>query len=117
MLTDEQKEAAEMDGAPRTLIAQTTYPHAHPALPGHFPGRPISPGVLLLASVEDVLRDAGLRVVECTKVKFLTPVLPDQTVSIRIDVEAHHAVRFEVFSSGQVFVSGNLRCADMGSAA
>jgi acyl-coenzyme A synthetase/AMP-(fatty) acid ligase len=111
------RRAAETDSARRTLIAQTTYPHAHPALPGHFPGRPIIPGVLLLASVEDVLRDAGLRVVECTKVKFLAPVLPDQTVSIRIDVEAHRAVRFEIFSSGQVFVSGNLRCTDMESAA
>jgi len=111
------RRADETDGTPRTLSAQTMYPHAHPALPGHFPGRPIIPGVLLLASVEDVLRDAGLRVVECTKVKFLAPVLPDQTVSIRINVEAHHAVSFEIFSSGQVFVSGNLRCAGMGSAA
>jgi acyl-coenzyme A synthetase/AMP-(fatty) acid ligase/3-hydroxymyristoyl/3-hydroxydecanoyl-(acyl carrier protein) dehydratase len=111
------RRGVETERAPRRLTALRTYAAAHPALPGHFPGRPIIPGVLLLASVEDVLRDAGLRVVECTKVKFLTPVLPDQTVSIRVDVEAHHAARFEIVGSGQVFVSGNLRCADMGSGA
>ena len=111
------RRAAEMGRAPQTLTAQTTYPRDHPALPGHFPGRPIIPGVVLLASVEDVLRDAGLRVVEYTKVKFLTPALPDQTLSIRVDVEAHHAARFQICSSVQVFVSGNLRCADLEGAA
>jgi len=111
------RRATETQRARRTLTSQTTYARAHPALSGHFPGRPIIPGVLLLASVEDVLRDAGLRVVECTKVKFLTPVLPDQTVSIRVDVQTIDAARFEIFSSGQVFVSGNLRCAAMESPA
>jgi 3-hydroxymyristoyl/3-hydroxydecanoyl-(acyl carrier protein) dehydratase len=86
-------------------------------LPGHFPGHPIIPGVLLLASVEDVLRDAGLRVVECTKVKFVAPVLPDQTISIRVDIEMRGDARFEISASGHVSVSGTLRCAVVEAAA
>jgi hypothetical protein len=35
--------------------------------PGHFPGHPVVPGVLLLAEVESALRERGLRVVGCTR--------------------------------------------------
>jgi acyl-coenzyme A synthetase/AMP-(fatty) acid ligase len=111
------RRAAEAESGPRTLTAQTTYTGGHPALPGHFPGHPIIPGVLLLASVEDVLRDAGLRVVECTKVKFVAPVLPDQTISIRVDIEMRGDARFEISASGHVSVSGTLRCAVVEAAA
>src|SRR4029077_3068790 len=55
---------AESGATPEALEMKTSFHHTHPAIPGHFPGRPIVPGVLLLASVEQLLRDAGLRVVE-----------------------------------------------------
>lgn len=107
------RRTADADGAASTVTIQKTCVGGHPAVPGHFPGHPIIPGVVLLASVEDVLRDAGLRIVECKKVKFVAPVPPDQTVSIRIDVEARSAARFDISAAGHVFVSGSLRCAEM----
>jgi acyl-coenzyme A synthetase/AMP-(fatty) acid ligase len=101
---------------PRTLTAHMTYARGHPTLAGHFPGRPMIPGAVLLASVEDVLRDAGLRLVECTKAKFAAPVLPEQKVTIRVDLEAPTTARFEIRGSGRLFASGDLRLASASEA-
>ena len=60
----------------------------HPALPGHFPGHPIVPGVVILdhvlAAIESVHGPlAGLRLPE---VKFVQPLLPGQVARIELDV-------------------------------
>ncbi|MEP7181068.1 MAG: AMP-binding protein [Betaproteobacteria bacterium] len=102
---------AGTDGAsPRELAAQLTFAAGHPALPGHFPGHPIVPGVLLLAKVEEMLRGAGLRVVECVQAKFLAPVLPEETVTLRIAVDAGMAARFDIAAGGRSVAAGSLRC-------
>jgi acyl-coenzyme A synthetase/AMP-(fatty) acid ligase len=108
--------AIQRRGAREALVAQTTFPHTHPALPGHFPGRPIVPGVLLLASVEEMLRQVGLRVVECKQAKFLAPVLPDQVVTIRVDFDQRSTAHFEIVAATRIVVSGSLGCADIGGA-
>ena len=52
-------------------------PHDHSCLPGHFPGHPVVPGVLLLDAGMNLLGQADLCV---DMVKFLHPVLPGQNV-------------------------------------
>ena len=94
----------------RTLTAQTTFARDHPAFPGHFPGRPIVPGVLLLASVEDMLRAIGLRVVGCAQAKFLAPVLPEQPLAIRVDDDEGADARFAIVADQRVVATGSLRC-------
>jgi len=94
----------------QALTAQLRFGRDHPALAGHFPGRPIVPGVLLLASVEDLLRDSGLRVVECAQAKFLVPVLPEQQMTIRVDVDETRAARFLIVAGHKTVASGTLRC-------
>ncbi len=88
----------------------------HPALPGHFPGRPIVPGVLLLANALEAalaLPHWAARIgapPRLALVKFPAPVQPGAdgaTLRIRFD-DLGTRVRFEVFdvARGGVAASG-----------
>lgn len=70
-----------------TLVSHFTVPAEHPALPGHFPGRPIVPAVVLLESVLDALPARGQWTLRSVlKAKFLQPVLPGESIELRIEL-------------------------------
>jgi 3-hydroxymyristoyl/3-hydroxydecanoyl-(acyl carrier protein) dehydratase len=57
---------------------------SHPALPGHFPGQPVVPGVVLL---EETLALIGGKAAWCgpvhlERVRFTVPVPPEQDVVV-----------------------------------
>jgi 3-hydroxymyristoyl/3-hydroxydecanoyl-(acyl carrier protein) dehydratase len=56
----------------------------HPALPGHFPGQPVVPGVVILSLVLDDVAAAAkpLRVVGIRRVKFLRRLLPGESLRV-----------------------------------
>ena len=58
--------------------------HGHPSLPGHFPGRPVVPGVVVLDRVVAALEAAHgpLPPLRLVQVKFLRPLLPDEPARI-----------------------------------
>jgi 3-hydroxymyristoyl/3-hydroxydecanoyl-(acyl carrier protein) dehydratase len=62
----------------------------HPAFAGHFPGRPLLPGVLLLAEVLEAVRGCNtLQAVlghrpGIASAKFLAPVAPGSRLSITL---------------------------------
>jgi 3-hydroxymyristoyl/3-hydroxydecanoyl-(acyl carrier protein) dehydratase len=65
-----------------THAARFTVAPDHPALPGHFPGRPVVPGVVLLDLAVEAMA-GGRRAVGLPSVKFTRPVLPGQEVELR----------------------------------
>lgn len=85
----------------------------HPCLAGHFPGRPIVPGVVILDRVLDAIeaRHGALGAVHLPQVKFAQPLLPGEQASIELEAGAHHDAaaprwRFRVLRDGVVLASG-----------
>jgi acyl-coenzyme A synthetase/AMP-(fatty) acid ligase len=82
--------------ARRPATFEFAVPNDHPALPGHFPGRAIVPGVLLLDHVLTHLGTTfGRPVVVLQQVKFALPLLPGETARVDVDVDGQR-VRFSV---------------------
>ncbi len=73
---------------------------------GHFPGRPIVPGVVLLDEMFAVI--GGRRVVSLSTVKFLVPVLPDQEVAVLLDERPDNRLAFECTVAGRAVLRGTL---------
>ena len=67
-------------------------PATHPALPGHFPGHPIVPGVLLLDEVMTAtLELTTLEIVRLQHVKFSSALMPDERAHVLCEVDGEHA--------------------------
>lgn len=64
-------------------------PAEHPSLPGHFPGRPVVPGVVLLDRVLEAIERVHptLSALRLPQVKFLRPLLPEQDARIELESE------------------------------
>ncbi len=81
----------------------------HPCLAGHFPGRPVVPGVVLLDEALALLLAAapGLRVAGLPAIRFLRPVLSGEDVEVVHEVPvAPGRVGFACRTAGQDAVRG-----------
>lgn len=95
--------------APHTFVIDA----AHPCLPGHFPGQPLVPGVVILdrvvAAIESSHGPQGA--LRLPQVKFVQSLLPGEQASITLDATQRDGVsrwRFRVERDGVLLASGEL---------
>ena len=71
------------------IVTHVSVPKDHPSLPGHFPGRPIVPGVVLLDLTFDAIRTALAQPVELVSIvsaKFMQAVAPQARVDVHVKI-------------------------------
>lgn len=86
-------------------------PAAHPAFPGHFPGRPIVPGVVLLDQAilfAESLLGKKIGRWQIGNAKFLSPVGPGETLVFSLQPTPRGAISFTVKSGARDIASGSL---------
>jgi 3-hydroxyacyl-[acyl-carrier-protein] dehydratase len=82
----------------------------HPSLAGHFPGRPIVPGVVLL---DCVLREAEqwlgrpLQVSGLSQAKFTAPLLPQERARMQLRLDGSE-LHFHIARDGTLIAQGAL---------
>lgn len=94
------------------LHGEFAVPPDHPCLPGHFPGEPIVPGVLLLDLSRAVLQRARPQLgvlCEVKTVKFMHPVRPGEAVRVTFSAAgAPGAWRFSCATAAGVVAQGQM---------
>lgn len=86
-------------------------PSDHPALAGHFPGRPIMPGVVLLDQA--ILFAEGLLGYQVAAwqigaAKFFSPVAPGELLVFALNIGEHGAIAISVRGAGREVAACNL---------
>lgn len=74
-------------GSDGTMIFGFRFPASDPTFAGHFPTRPLLPGIFQIEIARfaaELLLQQPLFLREVTKAKFLRPIIPEETVRVEL---------------------------------
>ncbi|MBP1152591.1 hypothetical protein [Methylocaldum sp. RMAD-M] len=92
------------------MEAHFTVSSDHPALPGHFPGNPVVPGVVILDEIACLwlAGHPGFRLAGIPAAKFLSVLRPDEPCRVQFDDAGEKSVKFDCFSGDRRIAQGRL---------
>lgn len=105
----------QSDASPEGLVAEIRVAPDSPWFDGHFPGRPVLPGVAILSMVCEMVRRAGLgqdrpvRMSGIRRIRFRRPVRPGERLSVEIcreNAEREPGYLFRALVEGEVACTG-----------
>lgn len=90
-----------------------TVPSNSPCVQGHFPGMAIVPGAYLLSLLDEAFRSRypAATLPQIAKVKFLAPILPQESVSIAWDDSRWPQVKVTLSVCGQARLQASISAA------
>jgi 3-hydroxyacyl-[acyl-carrier-protein] dehydratase len=97
---------------------ESVVPTSHPALPGHFPGRPVVPAVLILDKVRGAVRawNENCRMNGISYAKFTAVLLPGETFTIGFNSADLKRISFDCRKAdGTRFANGEILATASGS--
>ena len=103
---------------PARIVTKVAIAVDHPAFAGHVPGRPMLPGVALVAEAMEAaaavpaLAKAIGSAPRLTVVKFLAPVAPGAALAVDVRLEARD-VAFRIEAGGGLVAAGKFARADL----
>lgn len=89
-----------------------TVPASHPAFVGHFPSRPIVPGVVLLDQAllfAEAWLGRSAIAWQVAQAKFLSPIGPGETLAYRLQEVPGEAIAFSIRAGEREVAAGQLR--------
>lgn len=93
------------------MVTEVTFPSDSPFFKGHFPGSPITPGVMLMAEAvanAEKMLGFGIALTCVKKVKFTNPVLPDEPVTLDLSMRNENEIAYSFTKDGIQCASGIL---------
>lgn len=101
------------------IVTHVSVPKEHPSLPGHFPGRPIVPGVVLLDLTFDAICAALAQPIELVSIvsaKFMQAVAPETRIDVLVKIapaerEGLMKARFTLSHASAPLVEGSFMLA------
>ena len=90
---------------------ELSFSTAEPFFKGHYPGNPVTPGVVLLdraVHAAESMMGRKIALSGVKKVKFPNPVLPDEVVSLRLEAKGEKEISYSFLKKGVMCASGIL---------
>ncbi|MSR23494.1 MAG: 3-hydroxylacyl-ACP dehydratase [Nitrospiraceae bacterium] len=88
----------------------------HPSLAGHFPGRPVVPGVVMLGEIMEAVRQSVKRnivFIGMPTAKFLSPLAPGERLVILLEQNNGYGIDFICQVGSRLVATGCLHYRQM----
>ena len=96
-------------------VIDCSIPASHPSIPGHFPGNPIVPAVVILDEVIAACNEwqPSIRIEGISNAKFVSPLAPDQAFNIHLDAPGKGSIKFECRLKDRTLVTGKIQITEL----